>query len=547
MSTIEPAETASLVRRHRPALLPRAAALALGLLLEKYFLNLFVDLPRADAAQGFGAIVRFVWHCGFSFAITLALSLAVFILVERKHALHEVNEEARTVPLSSRWLGLHLALLGALAASLTLWFRSNAELPLPALVTGSLALAAAAIFALVVGLAPLTLWCRAAAALGWRWLYSGAIGAAAVLAQSWSQELWSSAANTTFFLVRLCLQPFLPSLYTDPAARILATDHFAIQVFPYCSGLEGVGLMLAFSAAWLLYFRREYIFPRALLLIPAGVAVIFGLNVLRIAALLLIGHAGYPAIAIYGFHSQAGWIAFNAAACGLAFVSRESVWLNRAAREKSGPTENPTAAYLMPLVALLAAGTIAHALSGGFETWYGLRLLAGGTALALCWRRLGTLDWRFGWKGLVAGAAVFVFWIAAAHVSIRAGGMPLALARMPAAERILWVTIRAGTAILVVPIIEEVAYRGYLLRRLVAADFEAVPWTSPGWAALALSAVLFGAAHGILWWPAVGAGMVYGLLLTRTGRIGEAVAAHAVTNALLALAVLGFGQWQLWA
>ncbi len=88
--------------------------------------------------------------------------------------------------------------------------------------------------------------------------------------------------------------------------------------------------MLAFSSAWLLYFRHEYIFPRALLLIPASIAAIFALNVLRIAALMLIGDAGFPDVAVYGFHSQAGWIAFNAVACALVLFSRRSAWLNRA-------------------------------------------------------------------------------------------------------------------------------------------------------------------------------------------------------------------------
>ena len=80
-----------------------------------------------------------------------------------------------------------------------------------------------------------------------------------------------------------------------------------------------MGLILAFTVAWLVYFRREYIFPRALLLIPAGIAAIFALNVVRIAGLMMIGDAGFPNVAVYGFHSQAGWLAFNAV--GLGFVA----------------------------------------------------------------------------------------------------------------------------------------------------------------------------------------------------------------------------------
>jgi membrane protease YdiL (CAAX protease family) len=67
-----------------------------------------------------------------------------------------------------------------------------------------------------------------------------------------------------------------------------------------------------------------------------------------------------------------------------------------------------------------------------------------------------------------------------------------------------------------------------------------------GWYALVLSAVLFGVVHGGMWLPGIAAGLLYGAVVMRTGRIGEAVAAHATSNALLAALVLLGGQWQLW-
>jgi len=87
---------------------------------------------------------------------------------------------------------------------------------------------------------------------------------------------------------------------------------------------------------------------------------------------MLIGDGGFPDVAVYGFHSQAGWVAFIAVACGLVLLSRRSVWLNRAAvhSSPSPAMHNPTAAYLMPLLAILAAGSFARAISGGFEFFY---------------------------------------------------------------------------------------------------------------------------------------------------------------------------------
>jgi CAAX prenyl protease-like protein len=83
------------------------------------------------------------------------------------------------------------------------------------------------------------------------------------------------------------------------------------------------------------------------------------------------------------------------------------------------------------------------------------------------------------------------------------------------------------------------------MRRLIQADFESLPFHAVRWPALALTAVVFGLAHGALWAPGILAGLAYGLLVIRRGQLGEAVAAHAITNALIAVTVVLWGQWQL--
>ncbi len=363
-----------------------------------------------------------------------------------------------------------------------------------------------------------------------------------------AQMLWGPTSALTFDLVRHLLGPILPTLMADPAALELSTPRFAVTIAEQCSGLEGVSLMLAFSGAWLLFFRSEYIFPRALLLIPASVITIFALNVLRIAALILIGNAGFADTAVYGFHSQAGWIAFIAVACGLVLLSRRSSWLNRtAALHDASPTmHNPTAAYLMPLLAVLAAGSLSHAFSGSFEFFYPLRVIAGLLMLARYRRTLAAIDWRCSWRGPVVGACIFLVWIIAAHFLLPPSAMPEKLAALPAALRGFWIASRILGSVLIVPLVEELAYRGFLMRRLIRADFESLPFHAVGWPALGATAVVFGLAHGALWLPGIVAGLAYGLLVVRRGRLGEAVAAHALTNALIAVSALLWGQWQLW-
>jgi CAAX prenyl protease-like protein len=84
------------------------------------------------------------------------------------------------------------------------------------------------------------------------------------------------------------------------------------------------------------------------------------------------------------------------------------------------------------------------------------------------------------------------------------------------------------------------------LRRLTAPSFETVSYSAARWPALVVSAVAFGITHAALWLPGIAAGLAYGALAIRTNRLGECIAARAVTNALLAVYVLNFDQWQLW-
>jgi exosortase E/protease (VPEID-CTERM system) len=561
----------------RLTLAGRAALLGLTLFAEKFALNFLVDFSAAQSATGLGAWVRIVQHAGFRFLVAFGLSLALFAFAARDPRWREIDAAASGRRVALRWLVVHaVAVLALVPLSYYLYGRGDAPLAIGPLVALWLVCALVAVLSLATALAPWSLWRSAARTLGLLWLYAALAAAVAASALQWSERLWAPTAAETFRLVHQVLRPFIPSLTVDPGTLVLRSQRFAVQVSDECSGLEGAGLVLAFCGAWLLCFRREYRFPRALLLLPAGLALSFALNVLRIAVLMLIGNAGYPQMAIYGFHSQAGWIAFNAVAGLLAMASRRSAWLHREGRPAAGAVtapgvggapgaggapvalrsgnvearftvaENPTARYLMPFLCILAAGMLSRSLSSGFETLYGLRLLAAAAALVWAWPRLGRLDWRFGWRGLGAGVAIFLIWIAAARLLTRPEAMPPALLALSAPARLAWIAIRVAAAVITVPLAEELAFRGYLLRRLISSDFESVRFRDVGATALLVSAAVFGAEHGALWLPGVVAGLVYGAVAMRTGRLGEAVTAHATTNALLAAYVLVAGQWQLW-
>jgi exosortase E/protease (VPEID-CTERM system) len=536
------------IPEYRLGMAARLAILVAILTAEKIFLNAFVDFDSAQAAQGLGAVVRVAQHWGFRFLVALAAAVALFTYVRGEQRIKAAAVAIRAAPLRIGWMCAHVFLIAPLVPLSYLLYRDTGTMSLAAIVALWTGFAAAAVLAALFSLAPRSLWLDAARALGVIWLYAALTAVLSAGAMQLSQDLWAPTAALTFDLVRLLLAAILPTLTADPHTLVLATDRFAVQVTEVCSGLEGVGMVLAFTVAWLVYFRHEYILPRALILIPGGVLAIFALNVVRIALLVLIGNAGYVDVAVYGFHSQAGWIAFILVACGLVLWSRHSAWLNRTAATSaaSGTTENPTAVYLMPLLAVLTAGVLSRTISGSFESFYGLRLAAGLALLLIYRRSLVALDWRFSWRGPLVGIFVFLLWILAAHFLTPKEEIPERLAAFAPTFRGTWIAMRLAASIALVPIAEELAYRGYLMRRLVSADFESVPYRSVHWGSVTISAVAFGLAHGAMWIPAIVAGIAYGILTIRRGTLGEAVVAHATTNALVAAAVLGFGEWQLW-
>lgn len=390
-----------------------------------------------------------------------------------------------------------------------------------------------------------SLWREIARGTGYLWVLALAAALIAAFGVNSMRSLWPQATFLTFSIVRVLLRPFGPYV-ADPATMTVSNGPFSENIAPACSGLEGIALILCFTTAWLILFRKELRFPHALALLPAGVVILFFLNSVRIAALMMIGSAGFVDIAVGGFHSQAGWIAFNFVALGTCLAAREVRWISNRKPQPAAPahTTNPTAPWVMPFVAIMAAGMAARAMTGTFEWLYGLRII--GVALTLWIYRASykSIVWRIDWTAPAAGVIVFVLWIALDRSG--PGPMPHDLAAASPAARFAWLALRVVGATVTVPIAEELAFRGFLLRRFISAEFEQVSFHAFSWFALLASSVLFGLLHGQRWIAGTIAGLIFALVVTRRGRFGNAVIAHASANALIAVAVLMFHRWDLW-
>jgi exosortase E/protease (VPEID-CTERM system) len=358
--------------------------------------------------------------------------------------------------------------------------------------------------------------------------------------------LWAPLRESTFWLVRTILNICATHVVCDADTAVVGTRTFRVHIAPECSGYEGIGLVCVFLGVYLFLFRRHLRFPQALLLVPLGAVAVYLLNAVRIAALVLVGSHLSREVAAGGFHSQAGWIAFNGVALGAALLSRR---LRFFSTDAVAPREiNPTAVYLTPLLALLATSMLTGAFSSGFDRLYPLRVVAV-VAVLVCFRDgLTELRWGWSWTAVGIGGLVYGLWLLLEPLHATADNTVFAdgLASMPAGGAVAWLIFRAVGSVLTVPLAEELAFRGYLTRRLQAADFTAI---SPGrltTLALIVSSLVFGALHG-RWLAGSLAGALYAWAYHRRGRLTDAVLAHATTNGLLTLHVLATQNWSLWS
>ncbi len=538
-----------LVDRHAAAL--KRAGFLLGLLLvELLVVTNWLDGAELSGRPGLVGQIGVMGAWILRFLVAFTATFAAFSGLGGNWNLTAKLDNAG--PLQWRWLIAHPSLAVAFGvSSAALWGNWPGVTTPNLLAIAWILLGLLTLLSVCLGFFPARFWQGLFHAPGQVWFAAATVSTLGIAAVAWSQSMWQSAARLTFALVEILLRPLIPDLIADPSRMHLKGHTFGVIIAQECSGLEGVGLMLVFSITWLWLYRREFRFPRAYLLVPAGVVTLYLLNAVRIALLILLGDAGAERIAVGGFHSQAGWIAFNGVALAMTLIVPRLSWFSlhpphRAPRLETH-SENPTAAFLIPFLAILAAGMLSRAASADFEWLYGLRFVATAAALWTFRDQLRQLDWRCGWWGPLGGLAVFAVWLGFDRwQGIPSASMPAPLAGSSTAMQSTWIVFRALAATTTVPIAEELAFRGFLMRRLTTADFEAIPLSSSTWLGVLVSSVVFGLLHGDRWLAGTLAGLTFALVARRTNRIGDAVVAHAVTNGLLVIWVLYFGQWQYW-
>ncbi|MBT0662739.1 CAAX prenyl protease-related protein [Geobacter pelophilus] len=100
-------------------------------------------------------------------------------------------------------------------------------------------------------------------------------------------------------------------------------------------------------------------------------------------------------------------------------------------------------------------------------------------------------------------------------------------------------------AAVVVPIMEEIFWRSWLLRYIISSDFQSVEIGKFTLPSFLIGTIMFGLEHN-LWLAGIMAGAIYTLLLYRTKSITLCIVAHGLTNFLLGIYVLQTARWEFW-
>ena len=227
----------------------------------------------------------------------------------------------------------------------------------------------------------------------------------------------------------------------------------------------------------------------------------------------------------------------------------------------------PEIPRVLPFAVYLAIPALGGTWLPHHEYWlYAVKVAV---AARLVWwmrRRLPEMRGSFSWAAVGVGISIAVLWEVISYYVPGLGrlyehalhlftGKPLppthppepwapltVFSEAPAIAYAL-ITIRVLGRSLLVPLIEETFYRSFVYRYLINPNFESISLTTRHGAAWILTSVLFGFSHPDQWLAGCVCGAAYQWLVVRSGRLGDAMLAHGITNGLLSVWVIVQGTW----
>lgn len=213
--------------------------------------------------------------------------------------------------------------------------------------------------------------------------------------------------------------------------------------------------------------------------------------------------------------------------------------------------DSPTFARVVPFVIFILLTFCQGKFFEGSEYWiYLAKTLVGAWLIWEMRPFVAEMRWAFSWEAVAVGVGVWVIWVGLDGFYpklTKAGAVWNPHTHFGSGATLAWffVAVRIIGSSLVVPPLEEVFYRSFFYRCITRTDFQSVPLGHFSWVPFFVNAGVFGFAHRE-WLAGILCAMAYQWLVIRKRRLGDAMTAHAITNFLLAMWVVGKSDWKFW-
>jgi membrane protease YdiL (CAAX protease family) len=227
--------------------------------------------------------------------------------------------------------------------------------------------------------------------------------------------------------------------------------------------------------------------------------------------------------------------------------------------------------YVAPLLAFMFFLSVEGSFHGQHYVLYPIKTLLVVAILAWFWRVLPSLKPSSIFLSSAVGIAGIVLWIGLDPWALRldiglekgfnavVSGMGLASWQTTVdtvhpsgvspfnlySHGVAWTlfALRVVGISLCVPVMEELFWRGFLMRWLIREEFTLVPLGMYQPLSFWITTIFFASVHGNEWPQALVVGILYGAWFVRTKNLGDIMVAHGVTNLLLCAYCLYSGDW----
>jgi CAAX prenyl protease-like protein len=211
-------------------------------------------------------------------------------------------------------------------------------------------------------------------------------------------------------------------------------------------------------------------------------------------------------------------------------------------------------AYMLPMAAFLILLAIGGHWKSLYPAAYAARETTAAILLIALRKHYTKIRWDYWWLGIIVGVIGIFQWVGMQKLlqhwkHFQPGPdvfNPMEHFHNHAA---MWtfIVLRIAGAAIVVPFMEELFWRDYLWRTIIAPnDFKLARIGEWDWKAVVIVCAAFASVHGNWWLTAVVWGLMIAALLLYTKSIGACIIAHATTNLLLGLYVLKWNEWSFW-